>query len=97
MTTASMTTASMTTARSACRRGSGQPALARLVSTAFATGPIAEERFQRAIKTKHRNRDFSPFGRAYFVEPSGTQVVFSRSYLNPGADFSASLVVSMVR
>lgn len=34
---------------------------------------------------------------AYFEAASGTQVVFSRSYLKPGAAFNASLVVSMVR
>src|ERR1700683_3576060 len=32
-----------------------------------------------------------------FPPMSGTQVVRSLSYLNPGADFSASLVVLMVR
>jgi hypothetical protein len=33
----------------------------------------------------------------YLLEVSGIQVVLSLSYLKPGADFKASLVVSMVR
>ncbi len=33
----------------------------------------------------------------YFAEASGTQAVLSLSYLNPGADFSASLLAFMVR
>jgi hypothetical protein len=65
----------------------------RPVGLVWPTGQNAKKQHQRPVN----NRALAPRFQNYLDGASGTQEVRSRSYLNPGAAFKASFVVSMVR